>query len=249
MYTVCTLCLSHTYTVPRDTCTCVLQNCGLGLGLGFDQCLLLPLKDHHPSSITVSAKVACLGVGPRFYLIVASRGTPRVRRQERLPSQHGVTWRTVFIRKAFLHHHRTRIRIGRTIRLQGSGEGWRTVVCTDAVFSDAQLQFTFRLCRSAALSVVMSIDTLATSVGSLAGHWRSLGRLDMGPGRADGCRVHKVTEYVLQLLAQGGVPWPLLLLLLLALVRLGAATLMFVQRLQLLLRRRLRRRPLSRRCC
>ena len=71
----------------------------------------------------------------------------------------------------------------------------------------------------------------------------------MGPGRADGCRVHKVTEYVLQLLAQGGVPWPLLLLLLLALVRLGAATLMFVQRLQLLLRRRLRRRPLSRRCC
>ena len=71
-----------------------------------------------------------------------------------------------------------------------------------------------------------------------------------GPGRADGCRGHKVTEYVLQLLAQGGVPWPLLLLLLLlALVRLGAATLMFVQRLQLLLRRRLRRRPLSRRCC
>ena len=41
VYSVCTLCLSHTYTVPRDTSTCVSQNCGLGLGLGFDQCLLL----------------------------------------------------------------------------------------------------------------------------------------------------------------------------------------------------------------
>ena len=37
-----------------------------------------------PSCITVLAEVACLGVGLPLYLVVASRGTPRVRRQERL---------------------------------------------------------------------------------------------------------------------------------------------------------------------
>ena len=44
----------------------------------------------------------------------------------------------------------------------------------------------------------------------------------MAPGSI---RLPKVPEHVLQQLAQGGVPWPSLLL---ALVRPGAATIMFV---------------------
>ena len=100
---------------------------------------------------------------------------------------------------------------------------------TDAVFSDAQVFAGHRapaaFVRSYAHHSVLDAGYVA-AVGSLAWPWRSPGRLGTGPGRADGCWVQNFNEHVLPQLAQGGVPWPSLWLLL-ALVWMGAATLMF----------------------